>query len=213
MKMDRASIIVCVAILAVLTGLTIARNQAWRDHLTLYEDLSRKSPDKARVHLNLGLVYRDRGRLNDAIFEFELAEELARMRPGESSQNVGAVALSNLAALYLDFSGPDMLPAAALLLERAREEYPVSELVLANSIEVMLRSGEIERAGAFADAALRELPNSSLLRLQKAEVLSMWGRCEERDRLVQEAFERDRIRALNPPPMRPCPAFVEQIVQ
>jgi tetratricopeptide (TPR) repeat protein len=60
----------------MITALCIAtyeRNLIWRDHLTLLEDNVRKSPDKGRVHNNLGSAYQDQGMIDQAIEQYRLA--------------------------------------------------------------------------------------------------------------------------------------------
>jgi tetratricopeptide (TPR) repeat protein len=51
-------------IIIVLTGATYARNNVWKDDLTLWQDVVNKSPNKANGHYNLGTAFRDKG-LND----------------------------------------------------------------------------------------------------------------------------------------------------
>jgi hypothetical protein len=55
---------------------THARNTVWRDELTLWTDVTRKSPDKARGHNNLGLALAARGRLAEAESAYRRAIEL-----------------------------------------------------------------------------------------------------------------------------------------
>ena len=70
----------CVLLLATVFPLDIAtykRNLVWKDEVTLWEDVVRKSPRKARAHNNLGVYYHYmRGWLNEAIMEYETALKL-----------------------------------------------------------------------------------------------------------------------------------------
>ena len=61
----------------MLTGATYARNNVWKDELTLWEDTKSKSPMKARPHNNLGYAYGKQKRIPEAIAEFETAVQLA----------------------------------------------------------------------------------------------------------------------------------------
>ncbi len=54
-------------IIIVLAVTSFIRNQVWRNEMSLWEDIVRKSPRKARAHANLGRVYGDLNRLDDAL--------------------------------------------------------------------------------------------------------------------------------------------------
>lgn len=170
-------------------------NQAWvtpTGSLRLEEDIARKSPGWPRARYNLGVMYRERGRYNEALDEFEKAAQLAKTNCYGPCivQNTGAVALSNIAAFYMDNGGDRMLATAGNVLERARQEFPPHEAVLANSIEYWIRTGELERAEAFGRAALKYAPAAAVLYSEMADVFAVQGRCAEQ----QEALAAiDRI--------------------
>ena len=69
---------------AALLFLTLARNMVWLSPVTLWLDAADKSPDKARVHANLGAAYQKADRLDDAIVHHCRALQLA---PDEPSAN------------------------------------------------------------------------------------------------------------------------------
>jgi len=69
-------------VVLVLAGAAAARNDVWRDEVTLWEDIVRKSPLKARAHGNLGSAYQSRGRLDDAAREYREVIRLAPRDPG-----------------------------------------------------------------------------------------------------------------------------------
>ena len=54
------------AVLVVLAGFTISRNQVYRSEIALWEDTARKSPHKPRAFNNLGYAYALAGRNEDA---------------------------------------------------------------------------------------------------------------------------------------------------
>jgi len=58
-------IIIGLAIL--LTVLTYARNNAWKDNITLWKDAVSKYPQNARAYINLSGAYAGKGQFNDAI--------------------------------------------------------------------------------------------------------------------------------------------------
>jgi len=73
-----AKVFIPVMILIVI-GLSLtayARNFAWSDKVTLWEDVVKKSPDKIRPHYNLAEAYQEQGRLDDAVREYRTAINL-----------------------------------------------------------------------------------------------------------------------------------------
>jgi tetratricopeptide (TPR) repeat protein len=67
---------VITALLLVCALLTLQRNQDYRSEIALWEDTLQKSPDKARVHNNLGHAYLLAGRRDEARTEFTAASRL-----------------------------------------------------------------------------------------------------------------------------------------
>lgn len=65
------AIIVCSVV--VLGGAAYARNRVWKTNVSLWEDVVKKSPSKARPHNNLGVAYENEGRIDDAIRAYLLA--------------------------------------------------------------------------------------------------------------------------------------------
>jgi len=69
----------CILLLATAFPLGIAaykRNFVWKDEITLWEDVIRKSPNKARGHDNLGVAYEEYGRMLEAVNEYRKAIKL-----------------------------------------------------------------------------------------------------------------------------------------
>ena len=64
------SVSAATPLIVLLVVLTFDRNQVWRTPLSLWSDAARKSPNKARVHVNLGVAYHGLHRLDDAIREY-----------------------------------------------------------------------------------------------------------------------------------------------
>jgi tetratricopeptide (TPR) repeat protein len=81
----------CVLLLFTVVPLSIAaynRNFIWRDEITLWEDVVRKSPEKARGHYNLGTAYDKEGMTDKAMAEYKRA---IRLNPGyaDAHYNLG----------------------------------------------------------------------------------------------------------------------------
>ncbi len=65
----------------LFTVWTFERNRVWMDELSLYRDCVEKSPAKARPHNNFGAILLRRGRLPEAIDEFQAA---LRIKPDDA---------------------------------------------------------------------------------------------------------------------------------
>ena len=68
---------IAATLLVALTALTFARNRDYASEIALWEDTASKSPNKARVHNNLGYAYLLAHRHEDARREFTLALRLS----------------------------------------------------------------------------------------------------------------------------------------
>ena len=63
---ERALIPVMILVVIALSVTAHARNMVWRDEVTLWENVLKKSPYKSRSHNNLGVLYQTQGRLDEA---------------------------------------------------------------------------------------------------------------------------------------------------
>jgi tetratricopeptide (TPR) repeat protein len=79
---------VVLVITALYSAGTIKRNPVWKDSLTLWSDTVKKSPDGHNIHNNLGIAYKDLGRIDEAIEEYR---EALRLNPdlAEAHNNLG----------------------------------------------------------------------------------------------------------------------------
>jgi hypothetical protein len=66
-------IIISLAVAVVYSVGTVSRNTVWRDNLTLFTDTVDKSPDAPLPHNNLGNVYLNQNRIDEAVNEFSIA--------------------------------------------------------------------------------------------------------------------------------------------
>jgi len=93
LKLRKVGIAIAVSVILLFSYWTHERNLVWQNPLTLWEDNVKKSPNKARVHGNLGKAYLDKGEYEKARIEFEKAIKL-------DSHMLGAY--DNLAVIYID---------------------------------------------------------------------------------------------------------------
>lgn len=95
----------------VLAGLCCAgtayRNTIWKDDFSLFSDTVKKSPDGALPHNNLGSAYRDRGMLDRAIEQYQIAMKLEPYSPD---------AYNNLGVAYRDKG----------MLDKAMEQFQIA---------------------------------------------------------------------------------------
>ncbi|MBI5196158.1 MAG: tetratricopeptide repeat protein [Nitrospirae bacterium] len=66
--MNKGIVLLFIVIIISLAGTTYSRNTVWSDEIRLWEDVVKKSPNKARGHINLGLAY-DSNNLTDKAIE------------------------------------------------------------------------------------------------------------------------------------------------
>ena len=64
------ALIAAITLALVLATLTFLRNEVWQTHVSLWSDALAKSPQKARVHGNLGMALELAGRDDEAITQY-----------------------------------------------------------------------------------------------------------------------------------------------
>lgn len=114
--MERAILIVGLAVCGVFLLATHRRNQVWRDSLTLWQDAAAKSPEKVRPLVNLGIEYQRRGDKERAIDYLSRAS--AAPHGLEHNRNM---ARANLAWMYFELG---QRPVAIQILNQILQETP-----------------------------------------------------------------------------------------
>ena len=94
---------------------TYQRNFVWKDELSLWSDVVRKSSSKARPYIWVGLGYQKKGLIDNAAFYYKKA---LSFNPAKSD---AAAAHNNLGLYYLDKGWSEM---AILEFSRALYIYP-----------------------------------------------------------------------------------------
>jgi tetratricopeptide (TPR) repeat protein len=92
-QFKKLGIAVGILIIVLFSYWTYERNLVWKNPVALWEDNVKKSPNKARVHGNLGKAYLDSGEYEKARIEFEKVIELDPTLLG---------AYDNLAIIYIE---------------------------------------------------------------------------------------------------------------
>ncbi len=185
--LGRRSAVVFLALAVGLGWLTVQRNKAYHDELTVWSDTVAKCPDNGRAHDNLGnILVKMPDRLSDAVTEFEAA---LRLDPDSSKthNNLGSVLLKlpgHLPDAIAQFEAalrinPDFMEAHynlgnALLNEPSRSSDAITEYEAAlrlnpDSVETHINlgnallnlPGRLPEAIAHYEAAVRLDPGSA----------------------------------------------------
>jgi Tfp pilus assembly protein PilF len=179
----------------LFTVWTCERNKVWMDELSLYRDCAEKSPAKARPHNNFGAILLRRGRLPEAIDEFQAA---LRIKPdyADAHYNIGSalVKQGNLTEGIDHFSETlDLQPgnvkvlnnmaATLVLLERYPEAIenfkkalkinPADPDLHRNIAIAMKKQGDLEGARQHFSRALEINPVNESARRNLVEIESL----------------------------------------
>ncbi len=68
--------LILIFLIALCSGATFMRNIDWQDGLTIWKDVVRKSPQKARGYYNVGIYYRRQNHFVEAIENYSKAMAL-----------------------------------------------------------------------------------------------------------------------------------------
>ncbi|MBI4691373.1 MAG: tetratricopeptide repeat protein, partial [Nitrospirae bacterium] len=193
---------------------TYQRNIIWMDSVSLWEDVVKKSPGKARGHYNLGLTYYGQRQQDKAIQEYKVAVRLMPDYP-EAHYNLGnafidkgwideaieqyktvirlmpdyAEAYNNLANAYDDKGWSDMAVEYYQTTVRLKPDYPTAHYNLGIAYE---KKGLTDKAMIEYQTAVRLSPNYS-------DAHNNLGAVYERKQLPDEALKEYRIALrLNP---------------
>jgi protein O-mannosyl-transferase len=87
-----AALVIPFLVLTVLLSAVAAaaRNEVWKDEITLWEDVVAKSPAKVRAHGSLGSAYQRRGLYDAAAHEYQAAIQLGQNDPANYN-NLGTI--------------------------------------------------------------------------------------------------------------------------
>ncbi|TAL25673.1 MAG: tetratricopeptide repeat protein [Nitrospirae bacterium] len=135
----KRSLAACCLLLAtaviVLSIAAYQRNIIWQDGVSLWEDVVKKSPNKARGHSNTGFLYDDNGLTDKAIEEYQIA---IRLNPNYGDAH------NNLAVAYYNKGLTDM----------AIEHYQIALRINPNYIEAYYNLGAAYKDKGMTDMAI-----------------------------------------------------------
>ncbi len=147
-RLAAAAVLVVIALAAAVT---VQRNRVWHDEITLWSDVTRRTPGYALPNMNLGLALADAGRFDDAEAAYRAAVD------GEGSLTTKRNTLVNLGHLQLR---RDRLDDALTFFDRANAiaphasaEYGIGAVYRSRARAALARGDTPSAAADFARAA------------------------------------------------------------
>lgn len=200
-RAPRAVALVAIAMVVTLAAVAIARNEVWRDSVSLWTDNLAKTPAKQRVYRNLEEAYQRRGdqagMRRVVLAEIETLQHLHRAHPrdarvltslanglarvGQAQEALAAV----LEAVRLDPRDPIARAAhGALLMQLARPEEAVPPLEMAAAM-IEGHVGWIER------------DTKRIVQVNLGWAYAAIGRTDDALRVLREAAAEGDVSAMN----------------
>jgi Flp pilus assembly protein TadD len=170
---------VLLGVVLVFGGMTFMRNQVWGSEESLWTDVVRKSPHKARGYDNLGVVLQGKGNLLRAREYFEKAIELS------PDAIEGYVNLGFLFEQQKDYE------KAIAQYEKAISLHPTVPEPFINLGRLYGTTGNYEKATEYFNAALKMDPNSVKAINNLAVIANRRGETEKEIEYYLRAIEID----------------------
>jgi len=136
--------LLCAAL--VYMGITIVRNNDWKDEITFFNASLKYNQGNAKLHLNLGNTYYEKGMFDKALQEYQTTIKL---------QNNYHEAFGNIGAIYLNKRD---FPKAIEYLNKAiaiKKDFPMAHYNLGYAYYLM---GDYAKAKAELSAAVQLFP-------------------------------------------------------
>ena len=166
-------------VVVLLSVGTYQRNEVWKDGVGLWQDVVRKSPEKARARIFLAREYERVGRLQGALLEYQAALAL------EPRQ---AKAHNNLGNLYREMGRQEEALGAYLAALALDPELAMTRNNLGNLYRDL---GRLEEALREYQAALATDPQMAAGHYNLANLYRGMGRLEEAVREYRAALDTD----------------------
>jgi len=154
-RIPTAIYLMSVFLVISLSSAAYQRNTVWKDEISLWSDVARKSPEKARPHHNLGVVYALKGWSSEAMQEYKIALSL-KSRFFSTAEI--AKTHNNIGVLY---SKQGQFEEAVMEYKIALELLPNFEEAHYNLAVAYLSKEDIDSARKEFEATLRINPLNS----------------------------------------------------
>ena len=186
-KLRRKVILSLVFVVIFFSALTFTRNAIWTDEVRMWKDVVSKSPHKARGHLNLGIALGKKGRIEEAMREFETT---LKLNSGEAKAHNG---------LGMGYYHQGRLDDAIREYQTALAINPRDANVHINLGIVYQRKDLLDEAAREFRAALRLNPNDAGAHNNLGVILGLQGRLDEATSEFKTALEidPDHVKARN----------------
>ncbi len=169
--------IIAAAIILIFTGATHMRNRVWQTSISLWTDVTAKSPNKDRTHDNLGQVLSEQGLLEEAAAEFKTA---IMLNPDNHFSHY------NLASCLALMTRPDEAIPHFL---RALQLNPTMDTAENNLALAYLGIQEVDNAIVHFRQAVKINPNGVNFRNNLGSILHAKGLLGEAIQHLQKAVE------------------------
>jgi tetratricopeptide (TPR) repeat protein len=138
-------------IIGILTALSFMRNSIYLNHVTLWADITKRSPDKRRAHENYGQALSTAGFYTEALREFETVKAL---------KDDGSVPARDLyREIGVVYYRLERYDESILAWKQGLSDSPGDPSLLNNLSVVMLQKERYEEAAKYAQSALDAAPN------------------------------------------------------
>lgn len=181
-SLNKIMISVCIIVALLLSGATLARNQLWRDPITMWQDVKQKAPKNPRVWTNLGKEYSLRKMHREAIAEYKTSIELNPRSPSP---------YNNLGRTYLDLGMvAEALPYFRSSIEKD-QEFPLAHHNLGVAL---MKLGDYSSAVGELQIAVQLRPTEYSFRIPLGGALLMQNRLDEAEIEFREVL---RVKPMN----------------
>jgi Flp pilus assembly protein TadD len=164
---SRFAVVLFGVIILALASATYARNSLWKDKISLWEDVVRKSPRFPLGYNNLGIAYYEKRRYDKAIEAYGRAIAILP---------VYLDPYINLGSAYSAAGRPDMAVEA---LSRALEMYPDNSTIYFNMAHAYAVAGMSEKAAEYYLKVIKSDPFNSQSYHGLGTVYARLGRLDE----------------------------------
>jgi Flp pilus assembly protein TadD len=138
-------------IIGVLTVLAYMRNGIYHNNVTLWADITKRSPNKRRAHENYGQALSTAGFYKEALREFQTVQAL---------EDDGSVPSRDLyREIGVVYYRMERYDEAISAWQKGLQDSPLDPSLLNNLAVVMLQIGRYDEAAKYALSAISEAPN------------------------------------------------------
>jgi tetratricopeptide (TPR) repeat protein len=170
----RAVMVTGVVVIIVLLGAVYERNMVWQDKVRLWEDVVRKSPQKARGHYNLGANYAAQGMTDKAVAHYQIA---LRINPNFKEAH------NNLGNAY-ESQG---------LVDKAIEQYRIAISLDTEYVEAYNNLGVAYKSQGLIEKAMKQLHIAINIKPDYPDAHNNLGLIYESQGLIEKAIEQSQI--------------------